>query len=1155
MDSRFAQRSFGMRLIGGQFIQRTICLWILIAGCVSFLLLNIETIEAADDLGELKSLVVQISESQSNPRAFDKGKKLPAEFGNADQFASLLEQGIREFDEPEHKIICLKILAEKLTKNAKSVLVNLAANEQLDQTTRLHAIHLVTLYRDPELLPFFEKLLDHQELQLRIAGLDAIGYLRQPCLRIGGFSPSLETTPPIQLRALIGSPSHGIHPQHNGYNSQLISKQREFRFAPETNARLHQRFVDTMLGAKNASERQAAARGLVEWIEPEDELRVAEWGVWISNSENEFQLVKSVLDEIPAFVTRTQNLVDDLRKDRVTDLMFITKPVVHFTASKPMSIDFTVDIAMGQTWFAYPEPSDFHLMTSIGFISDDKEGFDGLTGILMQPFRDTLQEQNPMGPFTFDDGHLGYPWMDNPHKFGSTSGSMGAKGNMVMGVGLTWENLIIAPERYDAWMHLESVLKKRKWWSDLRQVNSDWVSNGEQTERFLYYDGPTLAKSPVTIAQNETRITISYAYQNELERFQRGNNRRGFEDPCQVMLINVKDGKPRASHWSSFRQIEIDLEKVQWPDEPGTFAAFGDLVGSHNGLTPAESSGILQAWQQQFFETDGTRLLVRINQNQYDLLCPLEIRPEPTEISRVGLILYELDAVLPKANDVDGKVEVDAKAVIADEQNDEADNAAVTLQRRNVSRARQIVEQRMFERLSNCSPEVRQAVFDIFLTTPMMYQTQHEWLSWNRTGEQEKIFELLFGDDADFARRNAFIQSFMKAVLPLDSPAYAQRQFHLALQWCLQFIHEGATLPPEFPPKVALLIASNQVALDFAQRQEAADWLTEYVLKKLDEKLPANSEALKSVEEDLTRRILSDECLSTHQVSLQIACALLPPESASQLFQLALDTARKVGQKSDPQEKNQYRMAEVLEIAEHLAAHVDPNDSEKFQRATIELRDLKLFVRFRMPFNEIVNHLRKDALPADAAKQISLFLDNFGTEKEEPIEQILSLFPKLDAQLSDKLIVRLLEMARAYSADDRRLFSLAVIGRVLPDAESSAQYTHGWLELGKAMPEGSARGVFLSTITLNYKNADNEDKAFMRAEIVENVRRSQGVQRLRSFVNQRGIVDLLTTEELTDVKRLIEEVQVDPSDQRSILLKQTVLRDLVQIENLRASQK
>jgi len=574
-----------------------------------------------------------LSENKQEPKA--DLLTIRKQFKTAEQFIAELENGIAKLDDRQEQTFCLKALVELWPQRALASLHRLAGNDELDPTIRAQAVYLSSLYRDPTLLPSYQKLLDHEQLSLRAAALDAIGILRQPAYALNEPGSTLATDPPIGLNE-IGRLA-GLHGEFEGLERQDIAL-----FAPreshelevlklgdrEYTEKLRQRLVQSMLSAKFPVERRAAARSLVNWHSPDYQLRAAEWGVWISNSENEFQLAESVLADIPSFVFRTQNPIDEFAK-RVNKIMFITKPVLHLTADQPLSVDVTADIAMGQPWFAYPKPSDFHLVVELSR--------NGLASDSFDPFYAILKKHNPMWPIDFDEAQSGYPWIESKERrYGGMSSGMGAGDNRIIGIGLQWEHLIVSPEQQD-WMELPVVLKKHQWWQDLRKVKSNWISDGTQAERFLYYDGPSIAKSPVTVSRSGQEMKV--AYQRAVD--ERLKKTIGFHDPAQTLLIQVEKGKAKASHFEFLDELKITVDSVEWSEADQAVDQLRQMITKYNGLTDEEAAGLINTWRPQFFETDGTRLLVRINGAEYDRLCPLQIRPAPTELARVGLVLYE----------------------------------------------------------------------------------------------------------------------------------------------------------------------------------------------------------------------------------------------------------------------------------------------------------------------------------------------------------------------------------------------------------------------------------------------------------------------------------------------------------------------------------
>src|SRR5437868_2146843 len=81
--------------------------------------------------------------------------------------------------------------------------------------------------------------------------------------------------------------------------------------------------------------------------------------------------------------------------------------------------------------------------------------------------------------------------------------------NVVSAVGSRWQSLIVTPSKL-AWMQPPAVPTDNKyaWWNRLRQVPGSWVSSRGESERFLYYDGPTRARSPVTVRLVEGSLSF-----------------------------------------------------------------------------------------------------------------------------------------------------------------------------------------------------------------------------------------------------------------------------------------------------------------------------------------------------------------------------------------------------------------------------------------------------------------------------------------------------------------------------------------------------------------------------------------------------------------------------------------------------------------------
>ena len=61
------------------------------------------------------------------------------------------------------------------------------------------------------------------------------------------------------------------------------------------------------------------------------------------------------------------------------------------------------------------------------------------------------------------------------------------------------------------------------------------------------------------------------------------------------------------------------------------------------GLTAEEAEGLVAAWSPQFFHAKGRRFILRMSPEEYAKQCPMQVRPVPTEVVRLGLVLFEFD--------------------------------------------------------------------------------------------------------------------------------------------------------------------------------------------------------------------------------------------------------------------------------------------------------------------------------------------------------------------------------------------------------------------------------------------------------------------------------------------------------------------------------
>ena len=196
--------------------------------------------------------------------------------------------------------------------------------------------------------------------------------------------------------------------------------------------------------------------------------------MWI-NDGGQLKLAQAVLDEIPPFVHRTGNTLASL-SDRLNPILIVTKPIVHFTADRPLAADVEVIIAQGRPWFAYPRPDDFTMLAI--------------------PYGSWGNGADPDPVLAvFDKAHVpelqptaeGYPWLAPPHRtHGPVAAGPGGVNNEIQHLGLRWQSLIISPNQR-CWMTSPPIEDRQRygWWERLRSVPSSWLGSQGESERFL----------------------------------------------------------------------------------------------------------------------------------------------------------------------------------------------------------------------------------------------------------------------------------------------------------------------------------------------------------------------------------------------------------------------------------------------------------------------------------------------------------------------------------------------------------------------------------------------------------------------------------------------------------------------------------------------
>jgi len=568
------------------------------------------------------------------------------------QCSDVLYRPLVNLPTPQQRLDVLRMLIEYGGSTQLPALLH-AEKVEKDPTVLQWELRAIGLFRDPSTEDVLTRRLDDPRSAVRAAAIDALGILRGPSysiLKTGGFwvipPISLGLNPPAVVGNVVdrGPPANTLF---SGTDHDLMDEPT-IPIAGTTRSR----FERAMIGGASDEEREAAARALVAWPPASYQLRVAEWGVWVEN-DGHLSIVKSIVDEIPPFVHRTGNELANL------DAYFrypseVTKPVIHITSDVPLAVDLEVHIRQGRPWFAFPYPDDFGVGNEADEVDSGNAAMVPLNGQGLW-FRGPLRDPPELAA-SFDgvlsDCREGYPWLLPHHRVYSSSSTGRGGPPAIYGVGVRWQSLIVSPARL-GWMTPPSVSSDPRfgWWSRLRDVPADWVWNRGEAERFLYYDGPTESFAPLAVGLRGRRLVF------DEHVFKYPDPRTAEELPVrrapqlvgtlpaglpvyEGMYIEVRDGVVTAEQMQIQGTSSHDLPPSLPLAGPAVAARFREMLVVY-GLTGAEADGLLAAWSPWLFHAEGRRFILRMPPGDYARQCPMWMRPAPTQVVRLGLVLSE----------------------------------------------------------------------------------------------------------------------------------------------------------------------------------------------------------------------------------------------------------------------------------------------------------------------------------------------------------------------------------------------------------------------------------------------------------------------------------------------------------------------------------
>jgi hypothetical protein len=563
----------------------------------------------------------------------------------ADEELDLLKFGILELDTPVERFAALKILVDSRKRESLDAIRDLIPRSRHPEMQAM-LLHMVALPRDPRDIPLLERMLASKDAEVRGAAAESLGFLHAPTYPLTPgitWSPSnvlLATTPPIDVSELANEPDIDPLDPFSPSDPEEIRRQREQRLSWDVRDEIEA----VMLQGKSREEREAAARGLVTWPPATCRLRLAEWGVWI-DGPGKLEVAKSVLEEIPPFVHRTGNPAGSLSVNRpqmAYGPAFVTKPIIHLTSERALAVDLEIAISNGRPWFAFPRPDCFT-------VHEVNAGLP-LTPEMSLVDLDSLEAKSLPA---LDPVFEGYPWIHPSSRNQRISLVPWSGGTGVSAIGLRWQSLIVSPGR-EPWMALPDVSAKPgySWWTSLRDVPSSWITSQGETERFFYYDGPTLAKSPVSARLEKSALHLksrdifSDRYKEQDRKNLEHVLQSGGQPPERDCLFverrkNSTRGFRHKFSTALGREETLNLAEQKWLTENELEKTLLTIL-LERGLTAKEAGGLIESWREKFLHNSGKRLLTFLTPAEYNRMCQLRIRPASTEEVRVGIVLTEL---------------------------------------------------------------------------------------------------------------------------------------------------------------------------------------------------------------------------------------------------------------------------------------------------------------------------------------------------------------------------------------------------------------------------------------------------------------------------------------------------------------------------------
>jgi len=170
------------------------------------------------------------------------------------------------------------------------------------------------------------------------------------------------------------------------------------------------------------------------------------------------------------------------------------------------------------------------------------------------------------------------------------------------------------------------------WWDKARRVPSSYIETATGHERFIFYEGTARHDVPLNCTFQDNTLTLAWSHEAKTSGpviiiVNDGDKR------FAKRLDDIAAGKPATLNRDDMLQKSaspayvLDLCRKQW---------------RHFGMTDEEAKHIVDIWADDLTDRLGFLVIHRLPATTYAELFPMQIKPTPKELVRVGMLFDDV---------------------------------------------------------------------------------------------------------------------------------------------------------------------------------------------------------------------------------------------------------------------------------------------------------------------------------------------------------------------------------------------------------------------------------------------------------------------------------------------------------------------------------